>query len=133
MLVARRVRIDLDARHHAVQPLPDRPIGIVVERVHARVLKAPVRLDPVPALPDCRRPHLDRVQPRGIGFLVHQFVRHVGVPVAAQHVAQIGRARKAGGEVVARLAHLFCQARRRPRAHLFRQHVKVQRQHIGRL
>ena len=60
VLVARRGVVDLDARHHAIHPVADRAVGVVVERVHAGVLERAVGLLPVPALPDRRRALLDR-------------------------------------------------------------------------
>src|SRR3990172_1988086 len=57
VLVAGLFRVGLEAGHDAVEPLADGPAGVVIERVHPRILKAAVRLDAVPAFPDRRRAH----------------------------------------------------------------------------
>src|SRR5690606_10940050 len=82
-LIARRSRVHLDPRHNAVQPLADGAIGVVVERVHTGILKAAIRLDAVPALPDRRSALFDRIQPRWATLLIEQLVRYIAVAVAA--------------------------------------------------
>src|SRR5438876_5997268 len=53
-----------DAHDVLEQPLADRPERKVIERVHFRRLKAPLRRPPVPAFPDRGCALADRVSPR---------------------------------------------------------------------
>ena len=62
---ARMLRIGAEARHAFEEPLTDRPVGVVIVRVHGGIEDRPVGLDGVPPLPDRRRPALDLIEPAG--------------------------------------------------------------------
>src|SRR5262245_7580209 len=51
VLVPRILGVDLDPGDHLVEPGPDRPVGVVVERVHGGVLESALPGPAVPALP----------------------------------------------------------------------------------
>ncbi len=133
MLVAGPFRIDLDACHHPVHPVAYRAVRIVVEGIHARILKRAVGFDSVPALPYRRGAFLDGVEPGRIGVLEKQVIGHVQVIVPTERVTEVRSTHEPGGEVIVPVAHVGGQA---PGAFIpqrFREEVESEGQCVGRL
>ena len=91
-----------DSRDAFVHPLPDRAIGVMIERIHGRIAKPVFMAVTVPAFPHRRRPLVDRVQPRRVGFLEQQRVHEVDFAVPAQYRCQQGCAQKSCAQVIIR-------------------------------
>src|SRR5690606_37478172 len=91
---------------YAVHPIADRAVGVVVERIHAVVLKAAIRFDAVPALPDRCRALFDGVEPGWIRLLQKQRVGGVQMPVLGEHVTEVGRAEETRGEMISEPLHV---------------------------
>ena len=75
-----------DPADGAVHPVDDGAEGVVVEAGHLAGVDGAVGQHRVPALPDGRRTHGDRVEPRGAGPLQEEPVRRVEMPRLGQGV-----------------------------------------------
>ena len=130
MLVARRLLVNFDARDHLVHPIANCSISIVVERIHASILKGPIWLLSIPSFPNCRCSLLHRVEPRWILLAIQQQIRLVKITVPAKHMADIWSTQEACGEVPSR-SHVAGKAIGRDTPQLIRQQIELQRQRIG--
>ena len=98
--VARRIR--REPGDDAVQPVADRAEGVVVERRHLAGVDRAVGQHRVPALPDRRRAHRDRVQPRRVLGLHQQASRGLEVAGAGEGVLDDRRADEPRADAIAR-------------------------------
>src|SRR4051812_14085734 len=72
VLKAYRKRILRYSSHYRVHPFADGAEGVVVERVHSRILESLFDRVPIPALPDRGRSAGNRVSPGGISVVQKQ-------------------------------------------------------------
>ena len=114
-----------------VQPVADGAIGVVVQAVHIGGVKAAVRADGIPALPDRGGTHLDLIQPAGVVLLQKQPAGKVVLAVFGQGQAGKRRADKPGQQMRFVRTDILFQRSQKTRAELIRHHVKVQRQNQG--
>ena len=131
--IARRVGFGVQTRHHAVHPVADGPVSVMVERIHRHGLKTTVGPDPIPAFPDGGSAHGDRIKPGRIGFLIQKRVRQIIVTKTCQDMTEVRGTQESCGEVIAITLDVLRQVLGRLRALVFRQEIKLQGQHISRL
>ena len=105
------LRVRLDARADVEHPLAHRAVGVVVEAVHVRGPHGAVGLEAVPVLPHGGGAAGDGVEPGGELRLQQQRVGQVRIAVLREGAQQVGRADKAGLELVAVFVDLLRQAR----------------------
>jgi len=68
-----------DAADRAMQPISHRAQGVMVETCHLAGIDSAVRQHGIPPLPDRRRSHVDRIEPRGAVALQQQAIRVIEV------------------------------------------------------
>src|SRR5271154_6497120 len=130
VLVARRSRIDANSSHHAIHPITDRAVRIVIERVHALLFERAVRLEPIPTLPDSGRTVLDRIQPRRKVLASEQAVGFLQMTVATEHSEQPRCTKETRGEMPA-FTHVLGEPGCGQRPQGFGQQVEVEGEYIG--
>ena len=99
-----------DTSDRPVDPVGDRAERVVVEARHLPRVDRAVRQHRVPALPDGRRTHRHRVEPRWTLALQQQLVGVVEVTGRRECIRDERCAREAGRDAVVALAHELCEA-----------------------
>ena len=130
-LEARRLRIGVDAGHKAKHPLADRAQGIVVERVHPRILEPLIFRPAIPTLPDGRGALLDGVAPGGERLVVQQSIGDFVFTGAGKSGAQVPHADEARGQVAFLGGDVVDQATDGPLAKFVWQQAHVQGQEVA--
>ena len=105
----------------------------MVQTVHIGGVKAAVRADGIPALPNRGGTHLDLIQPAGVVLLQKQPSRKVVLAVFGQGQAGKRRADKPGQQMHFVRTDVLFQRVQKARAELIRYHIEVQRQNQGSL
>ena len=77
-----------DSADHGVHPLPDGPVGVVVEGVHADIAESVLFGVAVPTLPHGGRAVFHGVEPRGIILLKKKAVGEIGPTKAGKDGAE---------------------------------------------
>src|SRR5262245_21430056 len=132
MLVSRCSRIDVNTNHHLVHPITNCAVRVVIERIHAAILKSPVGLLTVPAFPDRRCTLLHWIQPRRILLAIQKNVRLIEITITAQHVTDVWSTEKSCGQMFSR-PHIFCETFGSHWSQRFGEQLKLQSQHVSRL
>ena len=127
------VRVGADARDITEQPLANGTQRIVVERVHAGVLKSFFGSPAVPAFPDRGGAVPDRKSPRRKRVLLQQLVGNVVVAGGRQRRAQIAHADKTRRKMIVLRFDVVHQMPCGERAHRFGQQIETQCEQIRRL
>src|SRR5579885_327697 len=118
-----------NARNDLVEPVADRPIGIVIQGV----MRVSLFVDAIPGFPDRRCASFNCIQPGGRRFLHEQDIGEIEMAVVPQHRTEIGRGEKTRPQVRVRALHQLHQALDGSGTKWLWQEIKGQCPHIGRL
>src|SRR5688572_12832901 len=97
LLITNTIFLCIKTNHYTIHPIADGAVCIMVKGVHGNGLEIAVGADTIPTFPNGSSAFCYRIQPRWIGFLQQQSVRHIAVTITTQHMTQIGGAQKSGG------------------------------------
>ena len=130
VLVARLARVDAETGDGGIEPLADRAVGVMVERIHPRILETFFLRPAVPPLPDGGRALGHGVKPGRESLLQQERVGHVEMPGRGQDMRHIRRPDEAGREMIALGLDVIGEQLDDGGPAVLRQKAELKRQHV---